>query len=121
MRRAKRFRVLYINGFLYFNIYTYTFCYAYFEAAKCFEYKNATFERCWKMGYEKTAFPNYAGSISEMEASSLVNLVTTMQDATQCYRHASLFACSAFVPKCSGIAIVGRHTIPPCRSLCEGI
>ncbi|CAG2208652.1 CORIN [Mytilus edulis] len=94
-------------------------CRQFCEAAHCFEYKNESFARCWSMGYKTTAFPNYAGEISEGEAAHYVNLLTSVDDATRCYKHASLFACSAFVPKCTGIEVVGQHTIPPCKSLCK--
>ncbi|XP_063444873.1 atrial natriuretic peptide-converting enzyme-like isoform X1 [Mytilus trossulus] len=90
-----------------------------YKPAHCYEYKNESFARCWSMGYKTTAFPNYAGEISEGEAAHYVNLLTSIDDATRCYKHASLLACSAFVPKCTGIEVVGQHTIPPCKSLCK--
>lgn len=73
------------------------------------------------MGYKTTAFPNYAGHIRIEDASEYVNLIIIVSTATGCYKHAALLACSAFVPKCTGTEVLGNHTIPPCRSLCEGI
>ncbi|XP_060076513.1 atrial natriuretic peptide-converting enzyme-like [Ylistrum balloti] len=92
-----------------------------YTPGKCMQVTNPMLATCVHLGFTETAFPNYAGNIGQTSAADMLMLLSNIESATMCNRHASYFACAAFVPKCSGSDVVGQHTIPPCRSLCEGV
>ncbi|XP_033736491.1 atrial natriuretic peptide-converting enzyme-like isoform X2 [Pecten maximus] len=92
-----------------------------YTPGKCIKVTDPMLEGCVHLGFTETAFPNYAGNIGETSAADMLMLLGTIESATMCNRHATYFACAAFVPKCSGSDIPGQHTIPPCKSLCEGV
>ncbi|XP_053393415.1 atrial natriuretic peptide-converting enzyme-like isoform X1 [Mercenaria mercenaria] len=87
-----------------------------FKPGKCFT-NNET--RCQNLGYNKVAFPNFAGMRSPYQATDLIHLMEAIGGATKCYKHTMLFACTALMPKCSGTGQVPYHAVPPCRSLCN--
>ncbi|XP_060570486.1 atrial natriuretic peptide-converting enzyme-like isoform X2 [Ruditapes philippinarum] len=87
-----------------------------FKPGKCFT-NNET--RCQDLGYNKVAFPNFAGMRSPYQAQELIHLMEMIGGATKCYKYHLLFACTSLMPKCSGTGLVPYHAIPPCRSLCN--
>ncbi|OWF50829.1 atrial natriuretic peptide-converting enzyme-like [Mizuhopecten yessoensis] len=92
-----------------------------YTPGKCIKVTDPMLEGCVHLGFTETAFPNYAGNIGETSSADMLMLLGTIESATMCSSHATYFACAAFVPKCSGSDVVGQHTIPPCKSLCEGV
>ncbi|KAJ8318946.1 hypothetical protein KUTeg_004037 [Tegillarca granosa] len=95
-------------------------CRNYCNAGKCVDVKpDEVLDACRAIGFNRTAFPNYVGDIRASKAKTPVMMISTIEMSTNCYKYATLFACAAYLPKCSGTNVVPSHTIPPCKSLCS--
>lgn len=101
----------------YLEIYIFVF-----SAGKCVDVPfGGVYNKCISIGFSHSALPNYNLEVKFPKPNSHLDLIFNFQKLTKCYKHSELFGCSVFVPKCSGSSVVPQHTIPPCKSLCEGI
>lgn len=87
-------------------------------AAACIPVRN---QHCLQEGFNNTSFPNMIGNEGEDEVTNMILLMKALEAATSCYKYLMVFACSAFLPPCSGNQTLGHHLVPPCRSLCQGM
>ncbi|PVD38673.1 hypothetical protein C0Q70_01292 [Pomacea canaliculata] len=91
-------------------------CRSFCEAPACIPVRN---QHCLQEGFNNTSFPNMIGNEGEDEVTNMILLMKALEAATSCYKYLMVFACSAFLPPCSGNQTLGHHLVPPCRSLCQ--
>lgn len=116
MKYVKRKKFSFSFQFTIYCIFPFNFI----LAGKCVDVKpDEALDVCRAIGFNRTAFPNYVGDLRATKAIEPVMTINTIQMSTNCYKHATLFACAAYLPKCSGTNVVPSHTIPPCKSLCS--